>query len=287
MRFRSFRYCLVSCLTLATYSHAARAEHSVANFPDDAPRVAFAPALPVTTTPAPQSPTLPAPPPPGGGTAAPTASDSDALRAERRRKEWLLSLEGVTHAPVDVGVQLGLETPQRLRLFGGLGWVPSGYMGLLTGIAANGSGNSYARALLEHGEYTGNTWHIQAGWRPFRSLGLYGDIGYARVNATGALDLASSGVPQLAMFGGGYVAKTQLDMWLIELGYQGELADRLVLGLALGVMGTFNSTTRINAVDGAPSNNAILTSAATQADTALEKYGYVPTLSLRLGFDLI
>jgi hypothetical protein len=215
------------------------------------------------------------------------ARDEDARKAERRRKDWMLSLEGVTHAPVDVGVQLGLETPQRLRLFGGLGWVPSGYMSLLTGIAANSSGNAYAQALLEHGEYTGHTWHVQVGWRPFRALGLYGDVGYARVNATGALDLASSGVPQLAMFGGGYAAKTQLDMWLIELGYQGEVADRLVMALALGVMGTFNSTTQISAVNGAPSNNAILTSAATQTDHALEKYGFVPTLSLRLGFDLI
>jgi hypothetical protein len=211
----------------------------------------------------------------------------DARKAERRRKEWMLSLEGVTHAPIDMGAQLGVETPQGLRLFGGVGWVPTGYMNLLTGIAANASGNSYAQALLEHGEYSGHTWRIQAGWRPFRAIGLYGDVGYARVSATGALDLASSGVPQLAMFGGGYEAQTRLDMWLVELGYQGEIADRVVLALALGMMGTLDATTHINAVGGAPTSNAILTSAATQADTALEKYGFVPTLSLRLGFDLI
>lgn len=41
------------------------------------------------------------------------------------------------------------------------------------------------------------------------------------------------------------------------------------------------------AVDGAPTSNVILNSAATQADTALEKYGIAPTLTLRLGFDLI
>ncbi|HVY31563.1 MAG TPA: hypothetical protein VHB79_33655 [Polyangiaceae bacterium] len=224
---------------------------------------------------------------PRGAPGALRDADVDERKAEQRRKDWLLSLEGVTHAPVDVGVQLGIETPQRLRLFGGLGWVPSGYMGLLTGIAANASGDSYAQALLEHGEYTGRTWHVQAGWRPFRALGLYGDIGYAHVSATGDLDLASSGVPQLARFGGGYTAQTRIDMWLIELGYQGEVGDRLVMALALGVMGTFSATTQINAVNGAPSNDAILNAAATQADDALEKYGYVPTLSLRLGFDLI
>lgn len=220
-------------------------------------------------------------------TAAPTTRDVDRKAAEQRRKTWMLSAEGVTHAPIDMGLQLGLETPQGLRLFGGYGWVPGSYMDLLTGIAANASGNSYAETLLDDAEYRGHTWRVQIGWRPFRAIGLYGDVGYARLSAKGALDLASSRIPQLASLGGGYEANTSLDMWLVELGYQSQLADRLVLGLALGAMGTVDATTRITAVNGAPTNNAILDSAATQADSALEKYGIVPTLTLRLGFDLI
>jgi hypothetical protein len=207
--------------------------------------------------------------------------------AKRTRQQWLLSVEGTTHAPIDMGIQIGVETPQGLRLFGGYGFVPGAYMGLLTGIAANASGNSYAKALLSDAKYSGHTWRVQAGWRPFRAIGLYGDVGYARLSAKGALDLASSSIPQLSSLGGGYEANTRLDMWLVELGYQGELADRIVLGLALGCMGTFNSTTSIASVNGAPSSSAILGAAATQADTALEKYGIVPTLTLRLGFDLI
>jgi hypothetical protein len=214
-------------------------------------------------------------------------SSADAHAEKRWRKDWLLSLEGVTHAPVDMGVQLGVETPQGLRLFGGYGFVPGSYMNLLTGIAANASGNSYARALLEDARYSGHTWRIQVGLRPFRTLGLYADAGYARLDARGDLELASSGVPQLAVFGGGYQARTRLDLWLVELGYQAQIADRLVLGLALGCMGTFDATTRITAVDGAPTNSSVLQSAATQADAALEKYGIVPTLTARLGFDLI
>ncbi len=186
-----------------------------------------------------------------------------------------------------MGAQLGLETPQGLRLFAGYGWVPSGYMNLLTGIAASASGNSYAGALLNDAHYSGHTWRLQAGWRPLRAIGLYADLGYARLNADGALDLASSSIPQLTTFGGGYVASTRLDLWLVELGYQGEVADRLVLGLALGMMKTFAAKTSIAAVDGAPTNNAILRAAASQADSAFEKYGIAPTLTLRLGFDLI
>jgi hypothetical protein len=226
----------------------------------------------------------------GDAAASPQAArdrgeDTDA--AKRRRKDWLLSLEAVTHAPIDMGAQVGVETPQGIRFFAGYGWVPGAYMNLLTGIAASASGNGYAQTLLNDAHYTGHTWRLQAGLRPFRAIGLYGDFGYARVTAQGSLDLATSSVPQLAALGGGYLATTRLDMWLVELGYQGELADRVVLGLALGCMGTFNSTTSIASVDGAPRSSAILGAAAAQTDAALEKYGITPTLTLRLGFDLI
>jgi hypothetical protein len=198
----------------------------------------------------------------------------------------MLSVEGATHAPIDLGLTLGVETPQGLRLSGGYGWVPGSYMELLTNVAANASGNGYARSLLERADYAGHTWRAQIGFRPFRSLGLYADVGYARLDATGVLAAADSGIAALEKLGGGYEAHTKLDMWLFELGYQAQLADRLVLGLGLGAMGTFNATTTLVAVDGARSSS-LLDTAAGDADAALEKYGIVPTLTLRVGFDLI
>jgi hypothetical protein len=255
LRFRPSSYSVIGALVLVARSHTAYAEPEL------------------------RSPSAP-----------PAVNrDVDRQTAEARRKAWMLAVEGVTHAPIDIGVQLGLETPHGLRLFGGYGWVPGSYMNLLTGIAANASGNAYAEAFLDDAEYQGRTWRVQVGWRPFRTIGLYGDVGYARLSAEGALNLAASRIPQLAVFGGGYAANTRLDMWLLELGYQSQLADRIVLGLALGAMGTLAATTRIVAVNGAPTptNGAILNAAATEADSALERYGIVPTLTLRLGFDLI
>lgn len=262
MRCPSMSHCVMAAVAIGAWSHTARAEHVVA--PGQTEQVQLGPS-----------------------NAAPPAREVDAKAEQRRRDGWMLSIEGVTHAPIDAGFQVGLETPQGLRLFAGYGWVPASYMGLLTGIAANASASPYARALLDETKYQGHTWRLQAGFRPFRALGLYADVGYAQVNAKGSLELASSSIPQLAALGGSYQAQTRLDMWLVEFGYQGTLADRLVLGLALGAMGTLEATTSISAVNGAPTNEAILSSAATQADAALEKYGIVPTLTLRLGFDLI
>jgi hypothetical protein len=217
---------------------------------------------------------------------APLDRDESERESERRRERWMLSLEGVTHAPVDVGVQLGLETPVGLRLFGGYGWVPNAYIGTLTDVAAAASGSASAEALLRSVRYAGHTWRVQGGVRPFRNFGLYADIGYSSLSVSGAFDLSDSGVTSLGAVGGGYTARTNLDMWLIELGYQAQLGDRLVLGLALGGMGTFESTTTIGVAGGAP-ESGLLDEAAADADAALERYGFFPSLTLRLGVDLI
>ncbi len=216
-----------------------------------------------------------------------TGAREQPSRARERREAWTLSLEGVTHAPIDWGLALGLQTPPGLRLSGGVGWVPEAYMNLLTGVAASASGNGYARALLEHADYDGRTWRVQIGVRPFRAIGLYADVGYARVNAAGRLALEDSGVTALEALGGSYRAETKLDLWLVELGYQGQLAERLVLGVGLGVMGTWSSTTTLVALEGARSNRRVLEGIARDTDSALETYGLMPTLTLRLGFDLI
>jgi hypothetical protein len=217
------------------------------------------------------------------------ASDSAAQRhdAKLRREAWMLSVEGVTNAPIDWGLSLGLETPPGLRLSGGFGWVPDSYMSLLTNVAASASSDSgIAQALLDRADYDGHTWRAQIGFRPFRSIGLYADVGYVRLDAEGTLASANSGIAALEKLGGGYRAHTKVDMWLLQLGYQAQLADRLVLGLALGAVGTLRSRTTLVAVDGAR-ESPLLDDAASDVDAALKKYGIVPTLSLRIGFDLI
>lgn len=216
----------------------------------------------------------------------PTARDKLPPRPEAHpRRDWRLSIEGTTHAPIDMGAQASLETPIRIRLTFGLGWVPSAYSGLLTGIAASASGDAQVGAILNHTNYQGRTFRGQAGVRPFRSLGLYADLGYARLNVDGTLDLAASGVPSLQVLGGGYQAHTTVDMWLVEIGSQHEFWDSVVLGLAVGVMGTFDARTSITSANGAPTSPA-LGQAVKQTDDALKSYGFVPTITLRLGFDV-
>jgi hypothetical protein len=213
-------------------------------------------------------------------------SSSDSKREQRLRERTILSIEAVTHAPVDVGIQAGYEAPFGLRLFGGYGWVPRPFISAVTDVAASAIGDSRARSVLSQGEYGGNTWRVQAGLRPFSGLGLYLDAGYSKVMVDGSLELSDSGVRELEGFDGGYTASLDLDMWLVELGYQGQIFERIVVGSALGVMRTMRSTTIVTPTDGAPTS-ASVNEATQEIDRAIESYGFVPTLTLRLGVDLI
>jgi len=218
-----------------------------------------------------------------------TKSESTAPSAEsqRRANPWVLSLEAVTHAPVDFGVQIGGETPFGLHLVAGVGLIPPAYSGILRGIAASATSDVRARALLLQARYAGSAWRVQVGMRPFKQVGLYLDGGYARVAFSGSVNLSQTGDPDLAAIGGTYDSGTALDMWLIELGYQGELENRLLLGMALGVMGTLDSHTTLSRSDGGASDSLFFSELARRADRTLESYGIIPTLTLRIGVDLL
>jgi hypothetical protein len=197
----------------------------------------------------------------------------------------MLSFEGASRSPVDLGFQATLESPYHLRLSAGYGWVPSTYSNLFTKLASSASGNAQVKAVLDHASYQGRTFRAAIGVRPFARGGLHLDVGYVRASLDGTLDLADSGVPVLEALGGGYRAHTSVDAWHVEIGSQVE-GWGIIFGFAFGLMRTFAAQTNISAVNGAPPV-AVLASAAQQTDTALKTYGYVPTLTLRLGFDLL
>lgn len=212
----------------------------------------------------------------------------DAQKRRRVSDDWMLSLEAVTHAPLDVGFQLGFEAKPGLRLSGGYGRVPGPYLDLVTHAAGTASGaDPFATALITDGFQSGYTWRVQGGIRPFPKLGLYLDAGYARVALSGSLD--SSAVPAASALGvqGGYSVDAVLHMWLLELGYQAHIGDHVVLAVGAGVMGTFAAHTTVTTEAGSARLPAVDPSTPSTVDDLLVKHGYLPTLTLRLGFDLI
>lgn len=225
------------------------------------------------------------------------AADRPAAEEESKSASdsWMLSIEGVTHLPVDVGFMAGFETPFRFHAFAGYGFVPSTYLGWIARGATSGVEQQAASAIIDRGLQSGRAFRVQGGFRPFANAGLYVDAGYSRVTLKGALD--DSDLPDPSVLGlpsidfaslgvdGGYAVSSELDLWLVEIGYHAHVGRHFVLGIGAGVMGVFNSTTRVTA-DGANLPEADPEIVRT-VDQRIERYGYVPTLTLRLGFDLI
>jgi hypothetical protein len=216
--------------------------------------------------------------------AIPTAYSRLPAKAVPAPAGWMLSVEGATRAPVDVGGQVTLESPYHLRFFAGYGWVPTAYSGLYTGIASAASGDAQVTAVLNHASFQGRTFRTAIGVWPFAATGLHLDVGYARLSLDGEVDLAGSGVPALASQSGVYRSHTTVDAWLVEVGSQVE-GWGVVFGFAFGLMRTYAAQTTITGSGAAAGLS--LDSLAQQTDTALTSYGYVPTLTFRLGFDVL
>lgn len=215
---------------------------------------------------------------------APDQSSESFLEQRRRvSSHWLFAAEGATHAPVDAGINAELETPFGLRLSGGYGWVPSAYVNLITQIAGLGT-DAAASTLVADGWQNGHAWRIAGGIRPFKNTGVYLDAGYERVSLNGAFAASALGLPNSAATQ--VSLRTTIQMWFVELGYETALGKHVVLGAGIGTTGTLGSSTAASAGSDVEANAAIV-DAANHLDRQVERYGLLPTLSARLGFNLI
>lgn len=241
----------------------------------------LAPTAPAFATPPAVAPVPPAPSALPARRPDVLAEHDQAQEDERTSKQWMVAIEAFTRAPLDMGVQAGLEFPYGVRFAAGYGWVPQPYLSFLTeSVAVSAGVSSNATALLREGLQGGNTFRLQGGIRPFESLGFYLDAGYAHVSLHGSL----SGSSLTGVGSGDYTADASIGMWLVELGYQAWIGRHFTLAGALGVTGTLSSTTKL---DGPGVDPEVAADIARSVDEQIEQYGTLPTLTLRLGFDVI
>jgi hypothetical protein len=214
--------------------------------------------------------------------------DRRVAKEERRSelRDWTLSAEAVAHAPLDYGAQIGAETPFGLRFYGGYGIIPSAYGNVFSSFAGSMTSDARAQAILGDLDFSGHIWRAALGVRPFRKLGLYLDVGYARAGMLAGLAVDASDIAELGELSGGYKLRTRLDLWFFELGYQLRVGERFIFGAGLGMIGTFDANTSVVAFGDAPRSSA-LSQASQRIDESFQRYGYTPTLSLRAGFDFL
>jgi hypothetical protein len=251
-------------------------------------------AVPAATTPPPPPAPLPtapgtpsspyetpatAPPPAAAPGAEPAVDRADQAEKKRERaaEDWLLAIEGYTTAPVDLGGRITFETPFRLRLSGAYGIVPGAYFGLVNdAVEESGAYDSFGAQSVDASLDDGHVWRAMIGMRPVG--GLYFDAGYARIALSGGL--------QLDQFN--YSIDTTIHMWTAEIGFQGAIADHLLVALGVGVMKTFSADSTVLAnfdLGNTELGRSITEDGVREYERKLEQYGIVPTLSLRIGWD--
>jgi hypothetical protein len=252
-----------------TYTVAAAAVPPPAPEPPSGPPAQVSPyESPATATPA-------GPPP----SANPALDRRDRAEKERERAAdaWMLAFEGYTTAPVDIGGRVTFETPFRLRLSGAYGIVPGAYFGLVNdAVEESGAYDSFGADSVEASLGDGHVWRAMIGMRPVG--GLYLDAGYAQIALSGGL--------QLDQFN--YSIDTTIHMWTAEIGYQGDIADHLVVALGLGVMKTFSADSAVLAnfeLGNTAIGRSITEDGVQEYESKLEQYGIIPTVSLRIGWD--
>ncbi len=266
---------------IASYTPTATAGYAPAPSYNPPPPVAVAPYDPNGGVPEPAPAPAPAPAPQAapavGADAHADRGAESAEEAAKAAKAWMLSVEGYTSVPVDIGARVTFETPFRLRLSAAYGFVPGGYFGVVNGVVErSGAYEAFGADVVAARLDDGRVLRAMIGYRPV--AGLYLDAGYARVGLSGGLIADQYG----------YSIDTTIHMWTAEIGYQGEIQDRVVLALGIGVMKAFAASSSAQAdfdLGRTKSALAVTDAAVSEYDRKLEKYGYVPTLTARLGWD--
>ncbi len=209
---------------------------------------------------------------------------------------WHVDLMARTDFPVDAGVALDVETPERLRLGLGLGVVPAPYVDAINAVAY--AANWYDTAtgdLIQDTIGASFVVHPVIGVRPVAREGFVVDAGFKLAvlggkNTSAGLIAGLTGeeIPE------GYSAAARdlratavVGMVTTRLGWVWEPTDHLVVRLDLGGAFTVTSTSRVSPPDGAAAERlwAPLTRAGeVYLDQTMTRYVHTPTIGVGVGW---
>lgn len=225
-------------------------------------------------------------------------SPVSAEPSNRNTPTWHVVAGIGTDAPIAIGGRAHVETPFRLRLSTSVGILPKPYVDAVNSFVVSIGGYSDATAdLIKSALQSSFVWRTHVGYRPFASLGLYGEVGYGLVtlggNATGSEIIAgvtgktlpiseSSGSPSRP-----FDITSTLHMLDVEIGYDWKVAERFELRAALGGAFTIAAKTRITP-GYTPRTPKLVDQFAAYGETYLDdtytSYVFSPVLSLSAGY---
>jgi hypothetical protein len=183
-----------------------------------------------------------------------TLSPAAARADEGAPVGWRFAAGVGTDFPVAVNARVQAEAPFRLRLSSSVGYLPGAYVSAINAFVIGVGGYTDATGDLVKAALSSSlVWRTHAGLRPFRALGLYGEVGYGLVALGGSATASEliaglTGHPLPAnegQAGRTFDATAALHMLDAEVGWEWPVAERLALRAAVGGAFTVASRTSI------------------------------------------
>jgi hypothetical protein len=221
-------------------------------------------------------------------------AQAEAAEPHADERSWHFGIEGSTDFPLQVGAQVWLETPYRFRITMSSGEMPDAYLQTINYIAvAAGAYNQSTANFITELIDRAATWRLQVGWRPFRRRGAYVEAGFGILDVDKGLALAS--VIQLATsfpippdlnIGFGYRVHTVVETLGVETGWIWYPWRELTVRASLGFAAPVGAQIKIEPNFASTVQRPFVRFAESYGEELLEKYLFIPTVGLALGWRL-
>jgi hypothetical protein len=213
---------------------------------------------------------------------------------------WHLEAEALTDVAIQVGGQVNVELPHRVRVSTSLGVLPEPYVKAINGfVTAVGGYSEDTGALIEQVLKNSLVWKLQVGWRPWQERGFYFDLGYGLVTLGGGLTgqevitLATGrDVPQGAQDARlSYHVASTLHLITGEVGWRWLVwEERLLLRTSLGFIATVAASTEASpestprTPQGREASAQLSQYVSDYLDDIYTSYVFSPTVSVGIGW---
>jgi len=209
-------------------------------------------------------------------------------------RRWHLGLEGFTDFPLQVGAQIWAELPGRIRLSTSFGEMPDAYVDLINTIATHaGAYDQNTAEFISEALDGAFTWRLHVGWRPLRRRGLYFEAGYGLMTVHANIGLAgiiakATGLtpPSNTDLGLGYKIDTVVHTVGGEVGWMWRPWRDLTLRVAVGIAATVSANVHLEPNFLSTVQQPFLRLAGDYVSGVIEKYLFIPTIGLALGWQL-
>lgn len=219
---------------------------------------------------------------------------SIAQAEEAKTSKWHLGVEAFTDFPLQIGGQVWVELPHRIRLSTSFGEMPDPYLQTINSIlVSSGVYNQSTANVMTEIIDRAFTWRIHIGWRPFKRRGAYFEGGFGLLSLDKGLLLAdvvqlATGMPspQVPDIGLGYTVNSVVETLGGEVGWIWDPWRGLTVRVSIGIAAAVGAQVSITPNFLAAQQQAYTRFVEQYGEELLKNHLIIPTVGVGVGWKL-